>query len=104
MIARILAKLQHDKSRAVIVTPRFQSAWLWPTLKTMRRGPPYIISGIIYKDRDRERRNEVAHASLVAGQKPDGRYYISWQRVCLARLFEQEVAEHLRPPCLPTTH
>jgi len=33
MIPRILAKLKNDKARAVIVAPRWQSAWWWPTLE-----------------------------------------------------------------------
>jgi len=40
MIARILAKLKDDKARAVIVAPRWQSAWWWPTQESMRLGPP----------------------------------------------------------------
>jgi len=52
MIPQILAKLRGDKARAVIVAPRWQSAWWWPTLESMRLGPPYIISGCLYKDRD----------------------------------------------------
>jgi len=52
MIPRNLAKLKNDKARAVIVAPRWQSAWWWPTLQSMMLGPPYIISGSIYKDRD----------------------------------------------------
>jgi len=52
MIRRILAKLQDDKARAVIVAPRWQSARRWPTLDSMRLGPPYIISESLFKDRD----------------------------------------------------
>jgi len=52
MIPRILAKLKTDKARTVIVAPRWQSAWRWPTLESMRLGPPYIISGELYKDRN----------------------------------------------------
>jgi len=52
MIPRILAKLEDDKARAVFVAPRWQSAWWWPTPESMRLGPPYIISGNLYKDRD----------------------------------------------------
>jgi len=52
MIPRILAKLKDEKARAVFVAPRWQSAWWWLTLGSMRLGPPYIISGNLYKDRD----------------------------------------------------
>jgi len=52
IIARIPAELRDDEFRAVIVAPRWQSAWWWPTLESMRLGPPYIISGGLYKDRD----------------------------------------------------
>jgi len=45
MIPQIPAKLKDDKARAVIVAPRWQSAWWWPTLETMRLDPPSIISG-----------------------------------------------------------
>jgi len=52
MIPRNLGKLRDDKARAVILAPRWQSAWWWTTLESMRLGPPYIISGSLYKDRD----------------------------------------------------
>jgi len=35
MIPRILAKLRDAKARAVIVSPRWQSAWWWPTLASL---------------------------------------------------------------------
>jgi len=52
MIPRILAKLRDETARAMIVAPRWQSACCWPTLESMRLGPPYIISGSLYGDRD----------------------------------------------------
>jgi len=44
MIPRILAKLKDEKARAVFVAPRWQSAWWWLTLGSMRLG--------LYTDRD----------------------------------------------------
>jgi len=52
MISRILGMQNNDRARAFIVAPRWQSAWWWPTLESMRVGPPYIISRSRYKDRD----------------------------------------------------
>jgi len=46
------AKLKDEEAWAVLVAARWQSAWWWLTLKSMRLGPPYIISGSLYKDRD----------------------------------------------------
>jgi len=45
----------------VIVPPLWQSAWWWPTLESMRLGPPHIISGSI--------------SDLPAGRNPDEQHY-----------------------------
>jgi len=62
-------------------------------------GPDFVAKAALKAMARRALTRPSGRHTLCEGLPPHN----SWQRVCLARLFRQGAAGHLRPPWLPTT-